>query len=123
MPELSAETFSLGIDTAFGMLGMPMVIRTVTSPGTFDPETGAFGGRTVVDRTVSGIEAGRERKWVNGELVFADEYAIYIRATTGVTPPTGGEFLVLGGEEVAIQKVDPYTILGTYLAYRVVIVK
>ena len=100
-----------------------MVVRTVTNPGTFDPETGVFGGRVVVDRTVSGIEAGRERKWVNGELVFADEYAIYIRAAAGQPSPTGGEFMVMGGEEVAIQRVDPYVILGTDLAYRVVIVK
>lgn len=123
MPAITAETFSLGLNTAFDMLGQSMVIRAVTSSGTFDPETGAITDRTVSDRIVSGIESGRERKWINGELVFSDEYVFYIRAASGQTPPTGGEFIMVGSEEVAIQRADPYAIKGTDLAYRVVVVK
>lgn len=123
MAALSAETFSLGLNTAFDMLGQSMVIRAVTSPGSFDPETGAITGRTVSDRIVTGIESGRERKWINGELVFTDEYVFYIRAAAGQSAPTGGEFILVGSEEVAIQRADPYAIRGTDLAYRVVVVK
>lgn len=111
------------INTAFTLLGGAITIRRVTSAGTFDPLTGAYTGRTTADRTFQGVISGNEQRWVAGALVVDSEYVSYLKADPAVAKPTNGEFMLIDGEEVAIQRVDEYELSGTDLAYRVVLVR
>lgn len=107
-----------GVATAFDMLGEPFTLRT-TIGQTFNPVTGAYTGGTNVDRVVSAINAGRERRWVNGTMVIDDQYVIYI--LDNGTPPSVDEVVLMDGKEVSIQAIDEYQLVGTKLAYRVVL--
>lgn len=111
------------INSAFTLLGAPMTVRKITSGGTFDPVTGAYTGRTTVDRTFQGVVSGNEQRWVAGALVVDNEYVAYLKAEASIEKPSNGEFLLIDGNEVAIQRVDEYAMSGTNLAYRVVLVR
>lgn len=107
-----------GVASAFALLGQPFTLRTTTGE-TFDPNTGAYTGATNVDRIVSGINSGRERRWVNGTLVVDDQYVIYI--LDDGTAPSANEVVLMDGKKISIQSVDEYQVVGTKLAYRVVL--
>ena len=110
------------VDTAFAAFAEPMILRRVVSPGTFDGETGTYVGRVHADRIATAIDSGRERKFVNGSMVVEDEYVIYV-LDDGSTPPSMGEMVMMDGNEVAIQSVDEYQLVGSKLAYRVAVDK
>ena len=108
------------VETAFAAFALPMVIRRVVTPGTFDGETGTYVGRVHADRIATGIDSGRERKFVNGAMVVEDQYVIYV-LDDGSTPPSMGEMVIMDDTEVAIQAVDEYQLVGAKLAYRVAV--
>lgn len=111
------------IATAFSMLGAPITVRKITGSGTFDPNTGTYSGRTTADRTFQGVVTGNEQRWTAGMLVTDTEYVAYLKADPFLAKPANGEFLLIDGSEVAIQRVDEYVLSGTDLAYRVVLVR
>lgn len=115
---IDISSVQTGIASAFTMLGESFTLRSTTGE-TFDPNTGTYINAVNVDRVVSGINSGRERHWINGTLVIDDQYVIYI--LDNGTPPSVDEVVIMDGKEVAIQAVDEYQIIGTKLAYRVVL--
>lgn len=119
---ITVAPIKTAVTSAFTAFAEPFTLRNVTNPGTFDDTTGTYTGRAFTDRTVSAINSGRERKFVNGAMVVEDQYVIYV-LDDGTTPPAMTDLVLMDGKEVAIQGVDEYQIVGTKLAYRVAVDK
>lgn len=117
---ISVAPIKAAVGSAFDVFAEPFTLRNVTSPGTFDDVTGTITGRVYTDRTVSAINSGRERKFVNGAMVVEDQYVIYI-LDAATSPPTMTDLVIMDGKEVAIQGIDEYQLVGTKLAYRIAV--
>ena len=110
------------VKKAFDLVGENFTLRTTTAAGTFNPATGAFDSRTYTDRTMRGVDVGRESRWVSGTMVTDNQYAIYLYDDGGAAPSMANT-VILDGEEVAIQDIQNYKLAGNKLAYRIALVK
>lgn len=117
MINLPVDSIKATIGDVFASLGQNIVVRTVISEGTFDPITGGYSNRIVRDRIMRGVDVGNEQRWLNGLLVASEGYVIYL-FDDSLGPVSQNAVVVMGDEEIGIQNVEEYKIIGTRLAYR-----
>lgn len=111
------------IATAFSLVGQDITVRKMSGVLTFNPNTGAYTGQMPEDRVFTGVVAGRESRWIAGALVTDADFTVYLKADPTLAKPENGEFVMLDGAQVAIQRVDEYRLGDRDLAYRVALVK
>ena len=101
--------------------GMPMTLR-VTTPGTYDPETGTETGAVVADHPCVGLLTNpfvsqREAYFANS-LVQSGDKVVLMGATVAVRPQAGQQ-VVIGSDVwqvVAVVTVEP---AGVPVLYKV----
>lgn len=101
--------------------GMPMTLR-VTTPGTYNPETGTETGAVVADHAAVGLLTNpfvsqREAYFANS-LVQSEDKVVLMGATVAVRPQAGQQ-IVIGSDVwqvVAVVTVEP---AGVPVLYKV----
>lgn len=97
--------------------GMAMTLR-VTTPGTYDPETGTESGAVVADHPCVGVLTEAKAYYIANSLMEAGDKVVLMGADVAVRPQAGQQ-IVIGSDVwqvVAVVTVEP---AGVPVLYKV----
>lgn len=97
--------------------GTTMSLR-VTTPGTYDPATGAETGATTADYATVGVLTNDKAQFVDGTLVRSGDKVILMAASVAVRPLTGHD-VVVGSVVWRVIAVDAVEPSGVPVLYKV----
>lgn len=97
--------------------GCAMTLR-VTTPGTYDPATGAESGATVADYACVGLLTEAKAYYVANSLMQAGDKVVIMGADVAVRPQAGHQ-VVIGSEVWQVMAVVPVEPAGVPAIYKV----